>query len=68
MDIKLPDNDGNYTVKEIRKFNPGIPIIVQSAFAFENEKMKSFEAGCNEYIVKPIKKIELINKMKKYLT
>jgi hypothetical protein len=68
MDIKLPDQDGNFTIKEIRKFNPGIPIIAQSAFAFENEKLKSFEAGCNEYIVKPIKKIELINKMKKYLS
>jgi PAS domain S-box-containing protein len=67
MDIKLPDNNGNYTVKEIRKFNPAIPIIVQSAFAFENEKMESFQAGCNDYIVKPIKKNELVDKMKKYL-
>jgi signal transduction histidine kinase/CheY-like chemotaxis protein len=67
MDIKLPDNDGNYTLKEIKKLYPDIPVIVQSAFAFENDKLKSFEAGCDDYIVKPIKKIELINKMKKYL-
>ncbi|NOZ35247.1 MAG: PAS domain S-box protein [Chlorobi bacterium] len=67
MDIQLPGKDGNYATSEIKKLFPNIPIIAQSAYAFENEIQKSFEAGCDDYITKPIKQNELKNALKKYI-
>ena len=67
MDIQLPGKDGNFAAYEIKKQFADLPIIAQSAYAFENEKQKSFDAGCNDYITKPIKKDELINLLKKYI-
>ncbi|NPA68824.1 MAG: PAS domain S-box protein [Chlorobi bacterium] len=67
MDIQLPGKDGNYAVKEIKKLFPDLPVIAQSAYAFENEKQTSIKAGCNDYITKPIKKEVLIDVLKKYI-
>ena len=67
MDIQLPGKDGNFATGEIKKLFPDIPIVVQSAYAFENEIQISYDAGCDDYITKPIKKDELINVLKKYI-
>ncbi len=67
MDIQLPGKDGNFAISKIKKISPEIPIVAQSAYAFENEKQDSFNAGCDDYITKPIKKNELINVLKKYI-
>ncbi len=64
MDIQLPGEDGNYAIREIKKTNPDLPIIAQSAYAFESDKQKSFDAGCDDYIIKPIIKEELLRKIK----
>lgn len=64
MDIQLPGEDGNYAIREIKKINPDLPIIAQSAYAFESDKQKSFDAGCDDYIIKPIIKEELLRKIK----
>ncbi|MEI7981873.1 MAG: response regulator, partial [Bacteroidota bacterium] len=60
MDIKLPDMDGYEVTQEIRKFNTGIPIIALTAYAFQSDREKSMEAGCNDYLSKPVKKDELL--------
>ncbi len=67
MDVQLPGKDGNYAIREIKKIYPDIPIIAQSAYAFENEKELSYNAGCDDYITKPIKKDILIRTMLNYL-
>lgn len=67
MDLQLPGKDGNYAIKEIKKMAPHIPIIAQSAYAFETEKQKSFDAGCDDYITKPIASTILLSVIKKYL-
>ncbi|MCF6184529.1 MAG: PAS domain S-box protein [Bacteroidales bacterium] len=67
MDIQLPGKDGNYATREIKKLFPDMPIIAQSAYAFENEKQISKKSGCDDYITKPIKKDELINVIKKHI-
>jgi CheY-like chemotaxis protein len=46
--------DGYTATKEIRRFNKEIPIIAQTAFALEGDREKALEAGCNEYISKPV--------------
>ncbi len=67
MDIQLPGKDGNYAASEIKKTFPNLPVIAQSAYAFENEKQISLQAGCDDYITKPIKKDTLIGTLKKYI-
>jgi two-component system, cell cycle response regulator DivK len=60
MDIKMPEMDGSEVTREIRKINTSVPIIAQTAYALEEEKVKSLEAGCNAYITKPINKEDLL--------
>jgi CheY-like chemotaxis protein len=61
MDIKMPTLDGCEVTREIRKHNTSIPIIAQTAYALEEEKDKSIEAGCNAYITKPINRRDLLS-------
>lgn len=67
MDIELPESNGYEATKTIRQINYAIPIIAQTAFAFENDRIKCFKAGCNDYITKPIDSIKLLNKIDLYL-
>ena len=60
MDIKMPEMDGCEVTKNIRQLNPSVPIIAQTAYALDEEKVKSLEAGCNAYITKPINKKDLL--------
>ncbi len=68
MDVKMPVMDGLKATKKIRKFNPTIPIIAQTAFAFVTDKKNALEAGCTDYISKPINKENLFLLIKKYVT
>jgi CheY-like chemotaxis protein len=68
IDIKMPLMDGCEVIREIRKNNTAIPIIAQTAYAVEDEKEKAFEAGCNAYINKPIRKAELLKVIHSYLS
>lgn len=54
MDIKMPEMNGIDALKEIRKFDKDIPIIMQSAYAFENGMEAARQAGSNEFMTKPI--------------
>jgi PAS domain S-box-containing protein len=54
MDLKMPELDGLETTKLIREFNKKVFIIAQTAYALSGDKLKAKEAGCNEYITKPI--------------
>ncbi|MCF8391582.1 MAG: PAS domain S-box protein [Bacteroidales bacterium] len=64
MDIKMPDMNGYDTTREIRKFNHDVIIIAQTAFGLSGDREKAIEAGCNDYIAKPINKdvLEIIIK------
>ena len=66
MDIKMPEMDGYEATCEIRKFNKEVLIIAQTAHALPGDHDKVIEAGCNEYISKPIDKIELFSMIQKY--
>lgn len=60
MDIKMPDLNGLDATRQIRKFNPNLPIIAQTAYALVGEKNKCLSAGCNDYISKPINRESLL--------
>ena len=67
MDIKMPKMDGYEATRQIRQFNKNIVIIAQTAYATSGEQQKALEAGCNDYISKPILKKNLDRLIKKYL-
>ncbi len=68
MDIQIPEMDGYETTREIKKIKPDVPVIAQTAFAMSRDKEKSIQAGCNDYISKPIKPLDLLNLMEKYIS
>jgi PAS domain S-box-containing protein len=66
MDISLKEGiNGLEITKIIRggKENPNIPIIAVTGHAFPGDYRQAMEAGCNEYLIKPFKKSQLINKI-----
>ena len=65
MDIKMPIMNGYEATKEIRKFNKDVLIIAQTAYALEGDREKSLEAGCDEYVSKPINRAKLNEIIKK---
>ncbi len=67
MDIKMPELNGFEATKQIRKFRPEVPIIAQTAYNNDFDRNKALECGCTDCIYKPIKKDQLIAKLKEYL-
>ncbi|MCG6185964.1 PAS domain S-box protein [Maribellus maritimus] len=65
MDIKMPKMNGLDAVKKIKEFNRDVVIIAQTAFALEGDKQKAIDAGCDDYISKPIIKKEIISMIQK---
>jgi CheY-like chemotaxis protein len=66
MDIQMPEMSGYEATRQIREFNKEVIIIAQTAYGFSGDREKAIEAGCNEYIAKPIKKAELLALILKY--
>jgi len=66
-DMKMPGMDGLEATREIRKFLPHLPIVALSAFISIQDKNTALEAGCNDYIVKPVNKTKLIETIIKML-
>ena len=66
MDIQMPKMNGYQATREIRKFNKNVIIIAQTAFALAGDKDKAIEAGCNDYITKPINKMKLQEMIQRY--
>jgi len=66
MDIKLPVMDGLEASRKIRQFNSEVIIIAQSAYSLPSDRQKSIQAGCNEFISKPIIKEKLFDLIANY--
>jgi CheY-like chemotaxis protein len=66
MDILMPVMNGYDAVKYIREFNKDVVIIAQTAFVLTSDRNKAIEAGCNDFITKPINNVLFAELMKKY--
>ena len=66
MDIRMPRMNGLEATQQIRQFNKDIIIIAQTAYAFAGDSEKAIEAGCSDYISKPINKTLLYDLIKKH--
>ena len=62
MDIKMPIMDGYEATRQIKQIRPELPVIAQTAYALSQERKQALEAGCDNYITKPIDK-ELFMKL-----
>jgi PAS domain S-box-containing protein len=67
MDIKMPVMNGIVAFERIRAFRNDLPIIAQTAYGLEREKLQLLEIGFNEYISKPIDKDSLLETIKNCL-
>ena len=67
MDIKMPEMDGLEATRIIREISREIPIIALTAFAFDDDRVKALEAGCNDYLTKPLSAPLLKETIVKYL-
>ena len=67
MDIQMPEMNGFDATQQIRHFNKGVIIIAQTAFGLQGDREKAIQAGCNDYIAKPIKRDELLALFQKHL-
>ncbi len=66
MDIRLPKISGIEAARMIRENNPEIPIIAQSAFAMEEDKLLIKTAGFDEFLVKPLDKKEFLKVLSRF--
>lgn len=66
MDMKMPELNGYEATKLIREFNKDVIIFAQTAFALLGDREKAIEAGCNDYISKPISQSKLTALIHKY--
>lgn len=67
MDIKMPVLNGIEASRIIHKSKPQLPIIATSAFAMPGDRRLFIEAGCIDYIPKPIKADVLLSMVKNYI-
>jgi len=65
MDMRMPVKDGLEATKEIRRFNTTIPIICMSANVYKEDKIAAEESGMNDFIEKPLERIDIENKLVK---
>ena len=54
MDIKMPVMDGLEATKLIKEKKPNLPVIALTANAFDSDRQLAFDAGCDEFLSKPI--------------
>ncbi len=67
LDLQLPGLDGYQAAGIIKKYQPTLPIIAQTANAMSDDREKALLAGCDDYIAKPIQLSTLFEVMAKYL-
>ncbi|MBE0651285.1 MAG: response regulator [Bacteroidales bacterium] len=66
MDISIPEMDGYEATAAIKQVRSDIPIIAQTAHAISGDKEKALNAGCVDYLTKPIRRELLYKTIEKY--
>jgi PAS domain S-box-containing protein len=66
MDIKMPVMDGLEATKEIKAFRPDLPIIAITAYAMSGDEQKALNAGCDDYLAKPVSMKALVAKLENF--
>ena len=67
MDIKMPVMDGLEATRQIKAKNPDLPIIALTANAFDSDRHAAMEAGCSDFLAKPVNADKCIQTIAKYI-
>jgi len=67
MDLRIPKMDGYTATTEIKKICPELPVIAQTANALPEDRIRAEEAGCDDFITKPINRREFLLTVNKYI-
>lgn len=67
MDIKMPVLNGLEATSLIKKFNKSLPVVAITAYALAEDRKTCLEAGCNDFISKPITREHLLEITKNIL-
>ena len=69
LDIMMPEMDGYQVCSKLQKNNETsyIPVIFVTALRKEQDKARAFSVGATDYLVKPIKKNDLLQKIRKHI-
>ena len=68
MDMSLPIMDGYEATRKIRETHKSTPIIGLSAHAMSGHEQSAKDAGCDDYMTKPLNDELLLKKLKEYLS
>jgi CheY-like chemotaxis protein len=68
MDANMPKMGGYEATRQIREFNKDVVIIAQTANALQNDRKDAIDAGCTDYISKPINSVDLKAMIQKYFS
>jgi PAS domain S-box-containing protein len=67
MDIQLPGEDGWQLTQYVKSVRADIPVIAQTAFGLDSDRTRSLEAGCDNFIAKPISPADMLKMIALYL-
>ena len=67
MDMKMPGIEGPEATRRIKEMKKDLPVIAQTAYAMSGEKEKILEAGCDDYLSKPLGAEKLLETVIKWL-
>jgi signal transduction histidine kinase/ligand-binding sensor domain-containing protein/CheY-like chemotaxis protein len=67
LDLKMPRMGGINALKLIRESNPDVPVIIQTAYDQEIYRRQCLDLGCTDFLVKPLRKKDLLETIEKYL-
>ena len=67
MDIKMPVMDGLEATKAIKAIRPELPIVALTANAFDSDRQLAMDAGCDDFLSKPVSSELCLKTIKKFL-
>ena len=67
MDIKMPIMDGMEATEKIKKVRPSLPIVALTANAFDSDRQLALEAGCDEFLAKPVSGSKCLEMIAKFI-
>lgn len=68
MDLNMPGLNGFEATKMIKALRPNVPVIAQSAYVMAGEELDSINAGCDEFLSKPVRLNDLFAMLERYLS